>query len=82
MRPPFEPLIGGVVELEQTTVIRCAPCVPAVRSVIQTIAALARHNRRRFSGHCEGNNLAVTAIAQQVIKENYGSHRLRSNTMP
>jgi hypothetical protein len=59
VRPPREPLVRGVVELEQSAVARVAPCVPAVCSVVVTVAALARHNRRRFACHCERHDVAV-----------------------
>ncbi len=63
VRPPREPLVGGVVELEQSAVLRCAPCVPAVRSVVVTVATLTRHDGRRFACHLEGHDVAVAPVA-------------------
>ena len=59
VRPPCEPLIGGVVKLEQATVAGVAPCVPAVRSVVVTVATLTRYDGGRFACHCEWHDVAV-----------------------
>ena len=57
--PTLQPLIRGVVKLKEPAVLRRAPCVPAVRSVVVAVAALAGHDGGRLACHLEGNDGAV-----------------------